>query len=157
MTVRNENSPEAAVTGEHSALSGLVFQLVREQRSLLEARLESFDLTMPQAAVLLRIAHQPGARPIQVASDIGTDTAGMTRLLDRLEAKRLVARENDPADRRSLVIHLTDAGKELAPKLGPIFGSVERDLTAGHSVDEVEQARMTLGRFLDNLRRAARP
>lgn len=133
-----------------------VFQLVREQRLLLDRRLAPFDLTMQQGAVLLRIARQGGIRPNEMAADVGTDTSGMTRLIDRLEAKHLVVRRPDPVDRRSLIIELSEAGKNLAPKLGPVFGSVERDLTTGHSTADFEQARAVLKRLLDNMREASR-
>jgi DNA-binding MarR family transcriptional regulator len=135
-------------------LTALVFQLVREQRLLLDRRLAPLDLTMQQGAVLLRIARQGGIRPNEMAADVGTDTSGMTRLIDRLEAKDLVVRRPDPADRRSLIIELSETGKTLAPKLGPIFGSVERDLTTGHSAADLEQARAVLRRLLDNVRAA---
>jgi DNA-binding MarR family transcriptional regulator len=89
-----------------------------------------------------------------MAAHVGTDTAGMTRLIDRLEAKDLVVRRPDPVDRRSLIIELSKAGKKLAPRLGPIFGSVERDLTTGHSAADLDQARAVLKRLLDNMRQA---
>jgi DNA-binding MarR family transcriptional regulator len=147
--------PEASRPG-FGELTALVFQLVREQRLLLDRRLAPFDLTMQQGAVLLRIARQGGIRPNEMAADVGTDTSGMTRLIDRLEAKHLVVRRPDPADRRSLIIELSEAGKKLAPKLAPIFGSVERDLTTGHSTADLEQARAVLKRLLDNMREARR-
>jgi MarR family transcriptional regulator, 2-MHQ and catechol-resistance regulon repressor len=37
----------------------------------------------------------------------------MTTAVDRLEKKGMVERQNDPADRRARVVHLTDAGKKL--------------------------------------------
>jgi DNA-binding MarR family transcriptional regulator len=67
-----------------------------------------------------------------------------------------VVRRPDPVDRRSLIIELSEAGRKLAPKLGPIFGSVERDLTTGHSIADLEQARAVLKRLLNNVREASR-
>ena len=149
---------QAKSTSRHGSvrLSSLIFQLVREQRSLLEQRLAPLDLTMQQAGVLLQVARQREARPNQIAIDIGTDTAGMTRLLDRLEGKGLLVRRNDPGDRRSLIIELTREGSELARKAAPIFGSLERDLSAGHSAQEVEKIQSALRRLLSNLQ-SARP
>ena len=37
----------------------------------------------------------------------------MTRLLDKLEARGILARLADPADRRAVHIHLTDAGTAM--------------------------------------------
>jgi DNA-binding MarR family transcriptional regulator len=48
---------------------------------------------------------------------LGTDHAGMTRLVDRLEGKGLVARQPHPQDRRSIVVGLTDAGLEVVRRM----------------------------------------
>jgi DNA-binding MarR family transcriptional regulator len=47
---------------------------------------------------------------LEIAERMIEQAPGITRLLDRLEAKGLVARVADPGDRRALHIHLTDAG-----------------------------------------------
>ncbi|MFF4617549.1 MarR family winged helix-turn-helix transcriptional regulator [Nonomuraea jabiensis] len=82
---------------------------------------------------------------------LGTDTAGMTRLLDRLEAKGLLRRERHPEDRRSIVIELTDEGRALVPSLPPIFGRISRQVFAGFSPEEVAQVTDMLRRILENL------
>lgn len=136
-------------------LSGghLVHQVARELTASLDRQLAPFGLTAQQAGVLLRSAPQP-ASPKQLAPLLGTDTAGMTRLLDRLEAKGLVRRERHPQDRRSIVIGLTDDGKALLPRLPPIFGRVTTRLFAGFTGDETQQVAELLRRMLDNLRAA---
>lgn len=53
--------------------------------------------------MLLRASREP-APPRRLAELIGTDTAGMTRLLDRLADKDLVRRTRHPDDRRSLLV-----------------------------------------------------
>ncbi len=68
---------------------------------------------------------------------LGTDTAGMTKLADRLEAKHLIERHPNPQDRRSVLITLTSDGQALAPQLAPVFGRVTRQLFNGFSSGEV--------------------
>jgi DNA-binding MarR family transcriptional regulator len=82
---------------------------------------------------------------------LGTDTAGMTKLLDRLEDKGLLRRRRHPDDRRAILIELTEAGRALVPRLPPIFGRVTRQLLAGFSTDEVSQLTSMLQRMHDNL------
>jgi DNA-binding MarR family transcriptional regulator len=145
--------PQKPQLGEHpqDRVTALLFQVLRELRAELEQRFAAFDVTMGQAFVLIRAWQQPDASPHQLASAAGTDNAAMTRLLDRLEAKGLVARRDHPADRRAILIQLTDAGRALAPKLAPIFGTVEKNLVAGWSEDEVVQVKAALRRLLENL------
>ena len=151
MSSAAEPRPEAGHPGEDRVTAQL-FQLIRELRMVLDQRFSAFDVTMGQAFVLIRAWQQPGTSPHQLASAAGTDNAGMTRLLDRLEAKGLVARHDHPADRRAILVQLTDAGQALAPKLVPIFGTVERDLIAGWAEGEVAEVKAMLRRLRENLR-----
>ncbi|MFF0578201.1 MarR family winged helix-turn-helix transcriptional regulator [Streptosporangium saharense] len=128
----------------------LVSQVGRDLRAATEARLASFDVTAQQAAVLLHAARHESS-PNQLAAQLGTDTAGMTRLLDRLEAKGLILRRPRLGDRRSVVVELTGEGRELVPRLVPVFGHIAHGLLAGFSEEEVEQLVALLQRMLGNL------
>jgi DNA-binding MarR family transcriptional regulator len=134
------------------ALGGgsLLNLLTRELRTLVETQLAPLGLTSQQAALLL-MAGRSASSPAQVAAEIGTDTAGMTRLLDRLERKGLVRRTRHPDDRRSVVIEVTEQGRALVPKLPPIFGRVSQQLFQGFSADELEQLIALLRRVRTNL------
>ncbi len=128
----------------------LVHRVARELNSALDRQLTGFDLTAQQAVLLLLAARQK-VGPSQLKDRLGTDTAGMTRLLDRLEAKGLLTRSRHPDDRRAIIIEPTDAGRALVPRLAPIFRRVNGQLLAGLSEDEVLQLTTTLQRMLDNL------
>jgi DNA-binding MarR family transcriptional regulator len=132
----------------------LVQQVARELSTALDRQLAPFDLTAQQAALLLRAARQETS-PSQLKALLGTDTAGMTRLLDRLEAKGLLKRRRHPDDRRSIVIELTDETRALIPRVAPIFKRVNGQLLAGFTEPEVAQLTTTLQRMLDNLRGTA--
>ncbi|WP_084961521.1 MarR family winged helix-turn-helix transcriptional regulator [Thermoactinospora rubra] len=128
----------------------LIPKLARELRALLDAELAPLGLTTQQGAVLMRAALGEN-KPNQLAALVGTDTAGMTRLVDRLEAKGLVARVPNPADRRSVVIEPTEAGKALLPRVMPAFGKVGGRLLAGFSEEDRATATELLTRMLRNL------
>jgi DNA-binding MarR family transcriptional regulator len=132
----------------------LLHQVGRELSTALERRLAPFGITAQQAALLLH-AGRNGSGPSQLMALLGTDTAGMTKLLDRLEGKGLVQRRPHPDDRRAIIIELTDQGRALATRLPPIFGQVTSQLLAGFSTDEVDQLTTMLQRMLDNLHAAA--
>jgi DNA-binding MarR family transcriptional regulator len=129
----------------------LVHQVARELNTALDRQLAPFDLTAQQAALLLRAARQETS-PSQLKALLGTDTAGMTRLLDRLEAKGLLNRRRHPDDRRSIVIEPTDQARALIPRVAPIFRRVNGQLLAGLTEPEVTQLTTTLQRMLDNIR-----
>jgi DNA-binding MarR family transcriptional regulator len=129
----------------------LIHQVSRELRTALDARLAPLGITAQQAALLLRAARQETS-PNQLAQVLGTDTAGMTRLLDRLEGKGLISRRRHPDDRRSIVIELTGEGRALIPRLGPVFGRVTRQLLSGFPAADAHQLTEMLQRMLSNLR-----
>ncbi|GII75818.1 hypothetical protein Sru01_08000 [Sphaerisporangium rufum] len=154
------NSPD--VTPPPAAGAGLPPELVlgtgaavqqvgRDLRTAVEQRLAPLGVTSQQAAVLLQAAGG-GISPNRLAPRIGTDTAGMTRLLDRLEAKGLVRRRRHAEDRRSVVIEVTAQGRALVPRLAPVFGQVGFALLAGFSEAELRLLEGLLDRMLGNLR-----
>jgi len=118
---------------------------------MLDRRLAPLGVTTQQAA-LLHNAASGGASPRQLMEAVGTDTAGMTKLVDRLAAKGLVERRPNPADRRSVVIEPTERGLALVPAFAPVFSEVARQLFDGFSGDEVANLTSSLRRMGENLK-----
>src|SRR3546814_12140846 len=75
----------------------------------------------------------------------------MTRLLDRLQAKGLVARTADPTDRRALNIDLTDAGLAIWQDINKCGERVRELAMAGMSDEERSVLTGLLERARDNL------
>jgi len=132
----------------------LLHQVARDLATALERQLAPFDITAQQAALLLHAARQQSS-PSQLMTVLGTDTAGMTKLLDRLEAKGLIERRPNPGDRRSVLIALTKDGQALVPRLGPVFGRVTGQLFTGFSPDEIGALAAMLQRMRGNLASSA--
>ncbi len=131
--------------------ASLLHQLAKDVTTQLDRRLAPLGVTTQQAT-LLHNAASGGASPSQLMDAVGTDTAGMTKLLDRLEAKGLVERRPNPSDRRSVVIEPTENGLALVPRLSPVFGEVAKQLFDGFSDDEVANFTSSLRRMGDNLK-----
>jgi DNA-binding MarR family transcriptional regulator len=128
----------------------LLHLLVRDMTTEMDRRFASFDLTTQQAA-LLSAAASGGSTPGELRQAVGTDTAGMTKLLDRLEGKGLVSRRPNPTDRRSVLVEPTRRGLALVPDLAPIFGEIVARLFAGFSDAEVAEFESSLQRMVENL------
>jgi DNA-binding MarR family transcriptional regulator len=128
----------------------LLHRLVRDITTVLDRRFAAFGLTTQQAALLLA-AGSGTSTPRQLMNAIGTDTAGMTKLLDRLEGKALAERHPNPGDRRSVLVVPTDSGLALVPELAPVFGDVVKHLFDGFSDAEIAQFTAALQRMTQNL------
>jgi DNA-binding MarR family transcriptional regulator len=129
----------------------LLNQVGRELTTATERLLAPLGLTAQQAALLLHASRGDAPTPSTLRVALGTDTAGMTRLLDRLADKGLLRRTRHPSDRRAVVIELTDAAKALLPRIPPVFGQVSRQVFAGFSAAEVSAMTGLLQRMLTNL------
>jgi len=147
---------EGADTIHGNTIQHLLFQAAREVRGALEHELASHGITAQQASLagLLR-AWKRKQRPsqLQIAARLGTDAAGMTRLIDRLEKKGVVVRMTGEGDRRMVVVELTDTGRAIAARATPSFEQVDRRLLVGFSAAEVAQLRSMLERLRENAKK----
>lgn len=147
------------MTESEDTIQSLVFQVTREVKLALERELSSHGITAQQATLTRLLRHwerkkkRTWLRRPEIATRLGTDGAGMTRLIDRLEKKGLVVRMTGEGDRRLVVVELTETGKAVAARSTPTFQLVNRRLLEGFSETDVDQLRSLLGRLRDNARK----
>jgi DNA-binding MarR family transcriptional regulator len=96
---------------------------------------EAAGLTEQQYNVLriLRGAGADGLPTLAIAERLIEHTPGITRLLDRIEAKGLVRRERPEADRRQVYCFPTAAGLALLAELDPVVDRQSSEAFAGLS------------------------
>lgn len=71
------------------------------------------DVTLPQYRALVVLAGRGPQRPTELAEALAVHPSTITRLCDRLVAKRLVHRGASSANRREVSIRLTPKGQRL--------------------------------------------
>lgn len=89
-------------------------------RDFLE-RLEPYGLTPFHYLVLCCLWEEDGLSTSGIAEKLGQLGATLTGVVDRMEDRKLVYRERDPEDRRTVRIWLTPNGeklKEVLPQIG---------------------------------------
>ncbi len=90
---------------------------------------EASGVTPVQFAALQSVATQPGLDQRTLAGLIGLDTSTVAGVIDRLEARGLLARSASPTDRRVRLLALTAAGEDaLAEVLPAMLRAQERIL-----------------------------
>ena len=119
-------------------------------RRHLAATVGASEVTPQQYNVLriLRGAGEEGIPTLDIADRMIEQTPGITRLLDRLEAKGLARRERCPEDRRQVLCWLTDAGRELLASLDAPVNKAAKTVFADFSAAELD----TLLDLLERLR-----
>ena len=131
------------------AMLGL-FRTVDHTRRALTAVVSPLDLTLQQYNVLriLRGAGAPGLPTLEVAARMIEQAPGVTRLLDRMEAKGLVRRDRCANDRRQVLCFITPEGSRLLATLDePMFEAAQRVMS-----NLSEKDLRALIRLLDALR-----
>ena len=71
-----------------------------------------------------------------LARIIPVDAAGISRQLDKLGDKGLIRRRRLKSDRRTVRIQLTEAGRDLVPRLAPLVLANNAKFLVGITTDE---------------------
>ncbi len=79
------------------------------------------DITYEMVKVLILLSDNRYMNQQQIADLTFKNKASLTSLLNNMEKRSLVVRNEDNADRRNKIITLTPKGKELFSKVNPIF------------------------------------
>lgn len=107
-------------------------------RRQMAAALEPAGLT-PQQYNVLRILRGAGNEPLptlEISSRMIEQAPGITRLLDRLEAKGLVERERCREDRRRVLCRISKTGRNLLTGLDRVVADTEKATLAGLSAKQ---------------------
>lgn len=91
---------------------------------------EPHGVTPVQYAVLQALANSPGVDQRTLSRSIGFDTSTIASVVDRLEARALVERRIDPADRRVRLLALTPTGHALLRAVQPAMRRAQERMLA---------------------------
>lgn len=70
-----------------------------------------YDITASTGFVLINIDSENGTPATKIAPLLGLEARSLTRMLKSLEEKGMIYKQQDPNDRRSVRIFLTESGK----------------------------------------------
>jgi DNA-binding MarR family transcriptional regulator len=92
----------------------------RTGQQLATRRLAPMGLTVQLCGVLNRLAVGPISQH-ELGEQLGIDRTTMVELIDDLEARGVVVRQRNPADRRSYSIQLTPKGRTVQKRAAKAF------------------------------------
>lgn len=116
----------------------------------IDRHMEPLGLTDAQWKPLLRLLLGAPGTAAALARDCHMDAGGLTRLIDRLQAKGLCRRERSEQDRRAVQIALTPEGRAAAEQLPVVLANLQQQLLQGFSAQEEAQLRDYLARIHAN-------
>jgi DNA-binding MarR family transcriptional regulator len=116
----------------------------RAERAL-ERALEGIGLSPAKLSVLGFLTAAGGRLALgELAQHRSCVKSNITKLIDRLEADGLVARLDDPADRRGVLAEVTAEGRRLQAEGERLIRQVEEELTRDLAGDDVAAFRRVL-------------
>ncbi len=134
----------------HDHLGYWVGTLGSAMRKGLEEELVSMGVT-PAQWVILEAAFSGNADTLTaLARIIPVDAAAISRQLDKLQQRGLVRRRRLRSDRRTVRIELTDAGRELVPKLAPLVQANNRRFLSVITTDEEAAFTQIIQKMIQN-------
>ncbi len=115
-----------ASTAEEAAIA--ILRTADALRHHFGSVIEPHGVTLQQYNVLriLRGSHPEPLPTLEIGDRLIERVPGITRLIDRLEEKGLVARQRDADDRRRVNCSITPKGLELLTRLDPIVAAADR-------------------------------
>jgi len=112
--------------------------------------LKPHGLSLVEWRVCASLNHRPDQTLSQLVVNASMDMSALSRLIDRLIAQGVVARERSAQDARALRLALTPEGKALTRRLIPDARRYEATALQGFTQAEVDQLREMLNRIYAN-------
>ena len=113
-----------------------------------EQAIEPLGLTGRQYGVLAMLHHGPATTQRELGATLGFDRTTTMKLMAGLQARGLVDRVVDPADRRSYRLSLSEDGEQLRARTAKVLAACDDEFSGRLSPAEVTQLRTLLGRLL---------
>ena len=114
--------------------------------------LAAHELTMWEYVVLSGLVDGPAQTQARLADAVGRDKTRLIPILDALEARGLVTRAPDPADRRNKTVALTAPGHALRTAVAKAISAVEDEVLGPLDAAERRTFRRLLGRLYEDSR-----
>jgi DNA-binding MarR family transcriptional regulator len=108
---------------------------------------------LPQHAGVLRLmaGASGGISQRRLGAMLGVFPSRMVALVDDLEKRGLVERRDDPSDRRSYALRLTETGTRTLKDIGRLAREHDEEICAGLNATEREQLMTLLTRLAAQL------
>lgn len=120
-------------------------------RKRFDVAARALGVTGPQWRMLAAIRRTPGINQGAIAAWLEVEAITAGRMVDRLEKAGLVERRDDPADRRTWRLYLTEAADRHMAQLADYAEGVFAEALAGISADEQAHLLALLERVRANL------
>jgi len=125
--------------------------IARFRSQLLDRMLRPHGLTGSQAWVLAHLFWEDGLTQAEIAKRMAVGAVTLGGLIDRLEARGVVERRDDPEDRRAKRVYLTDAAAPLLRVMNSCTAEINRLAFVGLDAAQRKALNASLETVRENL------
>lgn len=118
---------------------------------LLNLKLKPYEVTVEQWTVLKRLHEVDNINQKDLSERTDKDQATLTKILDLLEKRELAIRKQNPDDRRSYLVGITDKGKRLTEELIPFVESIFTNIIGNIPKENLENYMFVLQQLHKNI------
>jgi MarR family transcriptional regulator, transcriptional regulator for hemolysin len=115
-----------------------LYDVARLMRTRFDRWARGYGMTRAQGIILARLSRMPGMTQNEMASVCEVEPITVGRLVDRLEARGLLERRLDPADRRIRRLHLLPAAEPILQEIQRYKDGLLREITGGLDPQTIE-------------------
>lgn len=133
------------------SLGFLLHDVSRLMRRNFNRRARHIGLTQAQWQALAHLSRREGINQVMLAELMEIQPITLARLIDRLEAARLVERRPDPADRRAVQLYLTDDAAPLIDMMWDLAAETRSETLAGFPAETRRMLVEALAHMRQNL------
>lgn len=150
LEMMNQNWPECA-----DGVAPELLRLVRVSamfNNQVDSLVESHHLQRAEFSVLSTLRRSPAPyclSPTVLYQSMVFSSGGLTKVLSRLTQAELIARVDNPEDKRSKLVQLTNTGKQLIERVIPELHEKEKNILSVLSAAERLQLDSLMQRILD--------
>jgi len=129
----------------------LMYDVTRRSLRRFEHHARHLGLTLAQCKALALLYRNEGVSQTRLADLANIEPMHMVRILDYMEAERLLERRPDPADRRARRLYLTDKAQPLLDAIREIGEKTRVEVLAGLSKSDCSKLSRMLELVHNNL------
>jgi MarR family transcriptional regulator, organic hydroperoxide resistance regulator len=122
---RERGTRKAPSAAERGPVSHALFRVVRLHRMLAGHLLRDLGLHRGQELLLMHLWDSGPVRQTELIAVLDSDSATITRMVQRLEKVGLVERAPDPHDGRATLVSSTSAGEAMRARIERMWHDLE--------------------------------
>jgi len=149
MSENDSNCDDDCVVLDFSEIFQLINKLNKKYDKQQRKIVKNDNLTPPQYSILTQLWESDGKQFKELASACCCSPSTITGIVDTMEKHDLVFRDKNPADRRSLLVKLTNKGKEIESVTPPVK-VILKNCCEDFSAEEAEQLTQLLRKLSDS-------